>query len=230
MKIALIGYGKMGKMIERVALSKGHQIAVKIDPKCPHTHLSKEVLKGVDLCIDFSRPECALDNLKMAASFGKSVVMGTTGWYSELETAKRIVSDSGIGFLYAPNFSLGIALFLKIVAQTAKTMAPFDVYDISGLEIHHQQKADSPSGTAKALAEQISAHIPRKQGNLSFASVRVGSEPGIHTIIFDSPVDTITLTHTARNREGFAAGAVQAAEWLHGKKGVFTLSDLLEEI
>lgn len=228
MKIALIGYGKMGKMVERAALAKGHQIAVKIDPKCPHTRISKEILVGVDLCIDFTRPSCALDNLQRLADLGKSVVMGTTGWYSNLDHAKQIVASSGIGFLYAPNFSLGIALFLKMVAQAAQTVAPFSAYDVSGLEIHHQQKADSPSGTAKALSEQITAHLPRKQDSFSFASVRVGSEPGTHTIIFDSPVDTITLTHQSRSREGFAEGAVQAAEWLQGKKGFFTLNDLLE--
>lgn len=228
MKIAIIGYGKMGKMIEQSALSKGHSIIAKIDPKCPpHTSITAKALADTDVCIDFTHPSCALEHIKQVAALKKNLVMGTTGWYEHLDEARHIVEKAGIGFVYAPNFSLGIALFLDIIAKAAAAIAPFDNYDVSGLEIHHSQKIDKPSGTAKSIIAGLQAHMPSRQ-DIHFASVRVGKEPGTHTVIFDSPVDSITLTHTARNREGFADGAVAAAAWLAGKKGFFTLEDMVK--
>ncbi len=225
-KLALIGYGRMGKMVELAALCHGHSIVTIIDPKQPtHTKISEKALAGVDVCIDFSRPECSLENLKTASGLGISVVNGVTGWDDHLCHAKEIVEASKIGFLYSANFSLGAALFQKMIEQAAKMMAPFSNYDVSGIEIHHNQKLDSPSGTAKTLSRTLETYLPHK-GSIPFSSVRVGHYPGTHSVIFDSPIDTITLTHAARNREGFADGAVHAAAWLHGKKGFFTLNDM----
>lgn len=226
MKIALIGYGKMGKIVEQIALQKGHAINVKIDPKCHCKTITRETLSDSDICIDFTQPSDAIENLKQVAKCGKSIVMGTTGWYEHLEEAKRIVEYSKIGFLYAPNFSLGVALFLNIVSQAAAIIAPFENYDVNGFEIHHQKKMDAPSGTASAISRELHANFPNRN-KIDFTSIRVGSVPGTHTVLFDSSADTITLTHTARNREGFAEGAIKAAEWLQGKKGVFTLDDII---
>lgn len=227
MKIALIGYGKMGKMIEAAALNHGYTIVAIIDPKGDKKKISKETIGEADVCIDFSLPEHALDNLQQVAKCEKNIVMGTTGWYDNLKIAEKIVHDANIGFIYSPNFSLGVALFLHIIDKAAKIIAPFNHYDVSGVEMHHNQKLDAPSGTAKIISEKLQQHLPNK---IDFASVRVGSIPGTHTVLFDSPADTITLTHTARNREGFALGAVKASEWLKDKKGFFTIDDMLRSL
>lgn len=230
MKIALIGYGKMGKMVEQAALAQGHIIIAKIDPDCASKKISKKTLSNADICIDFTHPDCAINNLKLVADQGVSMIMGTTGWYEHIELAKEIVANSKIGFLYAPNFSIGMSLFLNVVAKAAALIAPFDVYDVNGFEIHHNQKIDAPSGTAKAICQKIEAVWPKKKQQIQFSSLRVGSVPGTHTVLFDSPVDTITLTHTVRSREGFACGAIQAAQWLQGKQGFFTLDDMLRSL
>lgn len=240
MKIALIGYGKMGKMIELAAISKGHTIIAKINSHREMQTLTKDLIDHADVCIDFTHPNYAIENIKSIAKFGKNIVMGTTGWYHHIDMVEDIVKDAKIGFLYSPNFSLGVALFLEIVSRAASLVSPFKAYDVGGYEIHHNQKADSPSGTAKAIVERLLSEFADKkeaifelaEGKISteqlhFSSLRLGSIPGTHSITFDSPVDTITLTHTARNREGFAVGAVNAAEWLQGRKGFFTLNDML---
>lgn len=240
MKIALIGYGKMGKMVEQAAISKGHSIMTKIGPNQPIQTITKESVADVDVCIDFTHPSCVVENITRAASLGKNIVMGTTGWYDQIDDVKSIIEQANVGFLCSPNFSMGVALFLEIVSQAAALISPFDTYDVGGYEIHHNQKADFPSGTAKAIAKRLLSNVPRKKEvvyganeakispeHIHFTSMRIGSIPGTHSVIFDSPADTITLTHTARNREGFAAGAIRAAEWLHGKKGFFTVEDML---
>lgn len=223
MKIGLIGYGNMGKMVEQIAVSKGHSIAAIIDSKSSNL----DALKAADICIDFTHPHCVLQNIKNVASLGKNLVVGTTGWYEQLDEAIHLAKNANIGLLYAPNFSLGITLFLNIIAHAAKVIAPYQAYDVSGIEIHHNKKADIPSGTAKAITDHLHKHISREDHEIHFASVRVGAAPGTHSVIFDSPADTITLTHTARNREGLAEGAIYAAKWLLGKQGVFTLDDIL---
>lgn len=237
LKIALLGYGKMGQIVEQYALACGHEVVAKINSQSKH--IEKELSKA-DVCIDFSLPENVLSNLRVAADINVNVVMGTTGWYGQLDTAKKIVAETDIGFLYSPNFSIGIALFHKLVSHAAKLIGEFEDYDVSGSEVHHKQKTDTPSGTAILLADAIMAEHPVKSSvvfstpenllrpdQLHFTSQRTGSVPGIHSISFDSYEDTITLTHSARNRQGFAKGAVTAAEWLLGKKGFFSLSDML---
>ncbi len=219
MKIVLIGYGKMGKMIEQVSLQKGHSIVGRI---CSNDEISRNTIGDADVCIDFTHPSCVMDNIKKTTELRKNLVVGTTGWYDNLEQARKVVEASGIGFLYAPNFSVGVHLFMKIVSEAACLVN--DNYDVAGLEAHHREKVDQPSGTAKALAAILKDKI---REDIPFTSLRCGSIPGTHSIIFDSPVDSITLTHQARNREGFAQGAVAAAEWLIEKKGFYTLEDML---
>jgi 4-hydroxy-tetrahydrodipicolinate reductase len=217
MKIALIGYGKMGRMVETVALQRHHTISSRI---------------GYDICIDaddtdifidFTHPDCAVDNISACASLGKSLVVGTTGWYERLPEVKKMVEQSNIGLLYAPNFAIGVHLFLRLAANAAKLFAE---YDIAISEEHHNQKADRPSGTALALADVVNKATDRLP---EISSLRCGSIPGTHTLFLDSAVDTITLTHTARSRLGMAEGAVKAAEWLQNRKGLFTLDDMLYE-
>jgi len=240
MKIALIGYGKIGQLIEKLAPQANHEIVAIIDPKLPSRTISKANLKDADVCIDFSHPNAVFDNIQKLAECGKNIVVGTTGWYDQIDHVQKIVSTNSIGFLYAPNFSIGVHLFLQIIKEAAQLINAFDQYDIGGFEAHHQQKVDSPSGTAKAIAQMLLDRIERKNSviygspqkaleshELHFGSLRCGSLPGTHTITFDSPVDTITITHEAKNREGFARGALSGAEWLQGKQGFYTIEDLL---
>ena len=237
MKIALIGHGKMGKLIEVIALSKKHEIVATATSKQDHL---QHLIEPADVCIDFSIPSIALKTVETCAKMKKNLVMGTTGWYEHLPFVQKTVTEAGIGFLYAPNFSVGVNLFLKIVQEAAKLVENFPEYDIGMIEKHHNQKKDSPSGTALAIANALLAQITRKNSlvsdrldrqvepaELHIATLRCGQIPGSHTVLFDSPADTITLTHEARSRDGFASGAVFAAEWLEGKKGFYTLQDTL---
>lgn len=223
MQIALIGYGKMGRLIEKLALSEGHTVCAKLNS--PQWNPGE--LKNADVCMDFSHPKSAMENIKKAALAGKNVIMGTTGWTDQLDEVKKCVETGQIGFLHSPNFSIGVALFLRIVEEAARLFDTFEEYDIAGWECHHALKADSPSGTAKAILQRLSDKMERKK-NPEFSSVRCGNFPGTHSVIFDSPEDTITLTHQARNREGFARGALAAAEWLKGRSGFYTLDDMLK--
>jgi 4-hydroxy-tetrahydrodipicolinate reductase len=216
----------MGKLVHEQAKVKGHSIVAVIDSKTRMSDPSTiQSISLCDVCIDFSTPHAVLENVKTLASLKKNMVVGTTGWNDDSEEIQHIVNTSAIGFLHAPNFSLGIALFLKVIEQTAALMAPFGQYEVAGTEIHHSTKLDSPSGTAKAIECRLNHH--KQHSPVAFSSIRVGHVPGIHSVMYDSPADTITLTHTARSREGFAQGAITAAEWLEGKKGMYTLDDLL---
>lgn len=240
MKIALIGYGKLGHQIEQIALEKGHNIVAKITSRsCPLLRNSEEI-KEADVCIDFSSPYCVVENIKALADMEKPVVVGTTGWYDQLEEIKNYVLQKNTGLIYAPNFSIGMQLFMQIVREAARLFDHFAEYDVGGLEIHHNQKVDSPSGTAESLAKIVLEEIKRKRSivyetldreiapsELHFASLRCGSMPGTHTVFFDSPNDTIELTHCVRDRAGLAKGAIAAAEWIRHKKGFFTLKDML---
>lgn len=227
MKIALIGYGKMGRLVEAAAHSRGHIISSIIDPKEVHSQITSNSVDGADLCIEFTTPQSALDNIRACASLGKSLIVGTTGWYEQLPQVKTLVEKAGIGLLYAPNFSTGVHLFMRLVKEAAAIINQFPQYDAALLEEHSSKKLDRPSGTALKLADILKQEIKR---NPEICSLRCGSIPGTHTVYFDSPVDTITLAHTARSRQGFAEGAVAAAEWLKNKKGLFTLDDFLEDL
>ncbi len=241
LKIALIGYGKMGKKIEQIALHKGHSISFKFDIDCP---LSKDIPPDqVDVFIDFTIPNAVVGNLKTIAHLQKPVVIGTTGWDKNLVDVKKVVEENDLGLIHAPNFSVGINLFFKIIEFSAELFNHFDDYDVFIHELHHRQKLDSPSGTALQLGNIVIDKIRRKSDilrlvsagkiepeQLHISSTRVGSVPGTHTIGYDSEADILELKHTARNRSGFASGAVLAAEWIIDKKGIFTLDDLINNM
>ncbi len=243
MKIALIGYGKMGKLIEQIALQKEHEIVARVHTSGVLSTLDEKQISLADICLDFSAPLSVLQNIRILAGMKKNIVMGTTGWYEHLDEVKQIVKESQIGFIFSPNFSIGVHLFNSIVESAAHLINEFEDYDVAGQEIHHNQKLDSPSGTAKSIVHTLLKKIKRKTSpvydmvnrpiashELHFPSIRCGFVPGTHSVIFDSAADTITITHQARNREGFARGAVTAAEWLEGKTGFFTLDDMINHL
>ena len=244
MRIALIGYGRMGKAVEKVALERNHVI-ISIDPldsTATFKEINAEALKDVDVCIDFSSPSVVLNNAKLVSFLGKNLVVGTTGWYSDMDKMKESVKD--IGFLWSGNFSIGMNVFFHAVKETAKVMNNLPEYDAAVYEIHHNQKKDSPGGSAQIIGKIIVDNMDRKKkivgdrfterkpeaDELHVASVRCGSIPGTHTVLFDCPVDTIELKHIARGREGFAFGAVLAAEFINKKKGFFGIEDLMKTI
>jgi 4-hydroxy-tetrahydrodipicolinate reductase len=246
MRIAIVGYGKMGHMIEAQAIGRGHEVVARIDPFADGASarsVDAESLRDAEVAIEFTGPESAFKNIEAIIGCGKSLVVGSTGWKDRIAEAEALARAKGVGMLHAANFSVGVNLFYRIVAEAARLVDGFEQYDAGLFEAHHRQKADSPSGTAKELARIVLANMKRKTAvvdekldrrpephELHVSSLRMGSVPGTHTVAFDSGADTIELTHTARNREGFALGAVRAAEWLSGKKGIFTMDDCFDEI
>lgn len=225
MKIALIGYGKMGQMIEKAALGRGHSIVARITSN----QWDREALLNADICLEFTHPECVLENITRIAELKKEIVIGTTGWHDEMELVRSIVEEHQIGALYSPNFSIGVNLLFEILAHASKVMNAFEEYDVAGIDFHHSRKKDIPSGTSLEIARTIEENMARIN-KVPFSSIRCGSIPGTHTVLFDSLCDTISITHEARNREGFAQGAVQAAEWLRGRKGLYAFAECMQEI
>jgi 4-hydroxy-tetrahydrodipicolinate reductase len=238
MKIAILGYGRMGKEIESIAKSRGHQISVIFDIDSPFTKESN--LNGAEVIIDFTIAETVIDNLKTAASFGVPVVQGTTGWLDKKGDAKEI---ENLSMLFSPNYSIGVYLFTKIARYAAQLINSIEMYDCYLHEWHHTGKADSPSGTANNLANVLLEELDCKDHlnvetchnkidprALHVTSSRVGRMPGTHQIGFDSDVDLIELKHQLHGRQGLAYGAVRAAEWLAGKKGLFTMDDFMQSI
>lgn len=237
MKLLLIGYGKMGKTIERIANERGHKVAYIIDVD------NREQLKNiggaeVDVAIEFTQPESASENIRTCISNGIPVVSGTTGWLSEKAAIENLCNQKKGAFFYASNFSIGVNIFFKVNRFLAKIMRGFSEYDVRIEEVHHTEKKDAPSGTAITLAEGILENLDRKKQwtretsdsvkDLVIASKREKDVPGTHTITYFSLADDIEIKHTAHSREGFALGAVLAAEWLIGKQGVFTMDDYLK--
>ena len=237
MKIALIGYGKMGKAIEEIALAKGHEIVLRISQENLET-FTTEHIQQADVCIEFSTPHTAFANVKKCLEAGVPTVCGSTAWLEHLEEANALCLATNTAFLYASNFSVGVNLFFKINKMVAALMKLHPEYNVCMEEIHHTQKKDAPSGTAVTLAEGILEHNDVKthwvnNANtvaeaLTIISKRIDPAPGMHTIQYDSDIDSITLTHTAHSRKGFASGALLAAEFLHTKKGVYTMDDVLK--
>lgn len=230
MNIGLFGYGKMGRMIEQVARQRGHRIAARIDrPEDPVP------FDALEVAIDFSSPEAAFDNVSRCLQAGVPVISGTTGWLERYPEACALCEQTGGAFLWASNFSLGVNLFFEVNAYLARLMEKAPGYAVELEEIHHTQKLDAPSGTAISLAEGIITNSSYEAwrmetagpGEIPVHSKRVGDTPGTHRVSYGSEVDRIDLVHTAHNRQGFALGAVVAAEWLAGKKGVFTMRDVL---
>lgn len=236
MNIALLGYGKMGKAIEEIAIAQGHHILLKVARDASYS------LEGIDVAIDFSVPEMATTHLRNCLEAGIPVVSGTTGWLDDYSKITDLCTSKSGAFLYASNFSIGVNLFFEINKKVAQIMAPVDGFKITMEEIHHTQKLDAPSGTAITLAEDIIAEgkhnswtsliepntsKENSNSNIPIISKRIGDVPGTHSIQYKSPIDTITLSHEAHSRQGFAQGAVLAATWLVGKKGVFSMRDVL---
>lgn len=236
MKVALIGYGKMGHEIEQILLKRGHQVVLIID-KDNQQDIGSEQYKTADVAIEFTTPSSAIANIRASILAGVPLVCGSTGWLDQLPEIKDFVSEKSGGLFYASNFSLGVNIFFQVNEYLAKIMARFSDYSVEMEEWHHNQKLDAPSGTAITLAEHILKGYPQKTGwinesvndssKLGIVSIRKGNIPGIHTVTYESPADTITFTHDAKSRQGFALGAVLAAEFLAGKKGIYTMDDLL---
>src|ERR1035437_2324876 len=237
MKIALIGYGKMGKTIERIALERGHEIVSIID--LDNTiDFDSEAFKSADVAIEFTAPQVALSNYRHAFASGVPVVSGTTGWTEELPTLKKEIEEGGKTLFWSSNFSLGVNVFMAVNKYLAGIMNQFPNYNVEMTEVQHTQKLDAPSGTAITLAEEILEKLDRKNSwvketevnsdELAIKSIREGQVPGIHTIRYESEVDSITITHDAKSREGFALGAVVAAEFTAGKKGFLGMEDMLK--
>lgn len=230
MKIALLGYGKMGKVIEKIALERGHQIVLK-----KGSQDSFEGLLEADVAIDFSLPNVAVENISECLNHSIPVISGTTGWLEHYNEMVKLCKENNGSFIYGSNFSLGVNIFFELNENLAKMMKNLAQYQVSMEEIHHTQKLDAPSGTAISLAEGIIKNSNYKNWTLEnptndeilIDAKRIGTVPGTHSIFYDSAVDQIEIKHTAHSREGFALGSIVAAEWLIGKKGVFTMKDVL---
>lgn len=235
MRIALIGYGKMGKEIEQIALTRGHKIVSIIDIN-NMDDISSEAFRSADVAIEFTSPAVAVDNYKRCFESGVALVSGTTGWTSRWDEISNIVEKEGKTFFWASNFSLGVNIFFALNKYLAKMMDRFPEYSVSMTEVHHTQKLDAPSGTAITLAEGIFENLDRKDkwvkeveessNELAIHSIREGAVPGIHIINYESDADTITIKHDAKNRKGLAMGAVLAAEFTCGKKGLLGMKDM----
>jgi 4-hydroxy-tetrahydrodipicolinate reductase len=229
MEIALLGYGRMGKAIEKIAIERGHTIVAKIDKD------NQNELFDADVAINFSVPDAAFTNISKAFDKQIPVVCGTTGWLDRHAEIETLCKEKDSGFLYASNFSLGVNLFFDLNKKLAQLMKQHDSYDVEIEEIHHTQKVDKPSGTAITLAEGVydeeskkSWHLAEQGGEgIPISSLRQDDVPGTHTVQYTSAIDDISITHTAHNRTGFAFGAVLAAEWIHNKKGIFSMQDVL---
>jgi 4-hydroxy-tetrahydrodipicolinate reductase len=229
MKIAIIGYGKMGRMIERLAVARGHEISGRfdIDNNIGGAGLTAESLAGADVAIEFSTPETAVENIRRLVSLQVPTVVGTTGWYSRLDEVRKLVGKENGTLVYGANYSVGMNIFFKIAQQSAALFARYNEYAPFLCEHHHQFKKDAPSGTALVITSLLRESYGDRTPEA--VSIRAGYVPGTHEVGFDSEADTITLTHTARSREGFAAGALLAAELIIGKRGVYEFSELLFE-
>lgn len=242
MNIALVGTGRMGQAVEAVALERGHAVVSRFDAETPLLDARDDsALEGADVCIDFSVPDVALDHIHRYAFWGADAVIGTTGWTDRLDTVQEWVEEGQSALLWAPNFSLGLALVERAIAGLLPLLDDLEDYDLAVHEAHHTRKLDSPSGTALRLAELLLEGVSRKtrievetqhgaieDEALHVTSQRVGRVLGEHTVTLDSEVDQIQIVHTAKSRRAFAVGAVRAAEWVMGRQGLFTLEDMLE--
>jgi 4-hydroxy-tetrahydrodipicolinate reductase len=228
--LAIVGCGKMGRLVAQLAPEYGFDVRAKFtrESNLHDAGIVPDFLRGVDVAVEFTTPDAAPDNLRRLAALGVNTVCGTTGWYEHLPTINESVLGAGTGLVYSPNFSVGVNVFMQAVAHAACFFAKYPEYEAWGWEIHHSAKKDAPSGTLKRLAQEIRASGYSRA--LTLTANRAGAHPGTHEIGFDSAADTITLRHTARNREGFARGALRAARWLAGKQGVFEFREILGEL
>ncbi|MBN2546867.1 MAG: 4-hydroxy-tetrahydrodipicolinate reductase [Spirochaetes bacterium] len=245
MNIAIVGYGKMGKIIEKSLIEKKMDLISTIDnftDESMFKELNSDSLKRCDTAIEFANAEGIMERVNIYVENKINVVMGTTGWYDKIEEIKKIVDDR-IGFIWSGNYSLGVNIFFRIVRQSAKIFNKFIEYEPIMYELHHKQKKDSPSGTSKMISKILNEELASKSkvveekldrkiedNEIHSASIRGGYIPGIHTVLFDSPDDTVELKHSARSREGMARGALMAVQWIKGKKGFFTIDDFMNDV
>lgn len=227
MNLAIVGYGKMGRLLEQLAPEHGFTVTLKLDEfnNVDFAGMTAENFRGADVAVEFSTPSAVVGNLERLAGLGINVVVGTTGWLEHLDAVRALVERSGIGLVWSPNYSVGMNVFARLAEQAARRLAPEEDYEAWAWEIHHSAKKDAPSGTLLKLVETM-----RRAGyarRIDTGSNRAGRHPGTHEIGFDSAADTITLRHTARSREGFARGALKAARWVAGKRGFFEFSEVL---
>lgn len=246
MKVALIGYGQMGQMIDHMAPQAGVEVVARIDPfhlSASHRVAGPESLQDAEVAICFTAPEAALENIEQVLEAKTHLVMGTTGWLEHKDEVAAQVESAGVGMVYSSNFSIGVNLFFHLAVEAAKTFNPFEMYDVFAHEAHHRLKKDSPSGTALTLGQMLVDNLDRKKrlvterldrrpepDELHFASMRGGHVPGTHTVVFDSEFDTVELTHRARGRGGFASGALVAAKWIADQKGFFTEKEMMAQL
>ncbi len=247
MRIGIAGYGKMGIIIRQKALEKGHSVAAIIDPSCGAEEVTDRAISAailpLDVIIDFTSPGTLVDNIKLYCDLQLPAVIGTTGWYERLGEVAVMVNQSGTGLIWSGNFSLGVNIYLQLIKTSAALMEGFEQYDVMVSEVHHSRKKDSPSGTAEMIGAILLDALSRKKsivagnyeqplgaGDLHISSSRVGAEPGLHRVVYDSEVDTIAIEHRARNRSGFAEGALLAAEWIVNKKGLYSIDDLMQAV
>lgn len=226
-RLAIIGYGKMGKLVEQLAPAYGFDVALKLDEfnNTNYEGVTPENFRGIDVAVDFSIPAAVVENVERIAALGVNIVVGTTGWTGQLARVKAAVEKRGIGLVWSPNYSIGVNVFARVAAEAARLLSSEPEYGAWAWEIHHITKKDAPSGTLLKLVEEMkSAGYPRA---IDVASSRAGAHPGTHEIGFDSAADTITLRHVARGREGFARGALKAAQWIAGKKGFHEFREIL---
>jgi len=242
MKIALVGTGQMGQAVARVAPDRGHEVVTRFDSERPFLEAAPSALDGVDVAVDFSLPDLAFDHVRQYCEWRQAAVVGTTGWYDNLDAVEGLVDEHEASLLYAPNFSIGVAVVRRALEAVTPLLNELDDYDPFVQEVHHTNKVDSPSGTAQILGEALVEALDRKEyvetetqhqridpDAVHVTSTRAGSVFGEHTVTFDGPYDQISVKHRAKNRQGFAAGAVRAAEWLQGRQGLFTLEDVLRD-
>lgn len=230
MNLAIVGYGKMGRLIEQLAPEYGCSVKLRldVDNNANFEGMTKENFRRIDAAVEFSTPAAAPENIERLARLGVNAVIGTTGWFDQMERARAAVERAGTGLVYSANFSVGVNMFSQIVAEAARLMARQAEYGAWAWEIHHATKKDAPSGTLLALVERMKQSGYGKR--IDTGSNRAGAHPGTHEIGFDSPADTITIRHTARSRDGFARGALRAARWVAGKKGFFDFREIVNEL
>ena len=227
MNLAIVGYGKMGRLVEQLAAEYGFNVGLKLDEfnNANFEGVTRHNFQGVDVAIDFSIPAAVVENVERIAPLGVDLVLGTTGWSAQADRVRAAVEKSGVGLVWSPNYSIGVNVFFHLAAQAARLLKDEANYAAWGWEIHHSAKKDAPSGTMLKLVEEMKRAGYARPVNVS--SNRAGAHPGTHEIGFDSSADTVTLRHTARSREGFARGALKAAQWVVGKKGFFDFEEVL---
>jgi 4-hydroxy-tetrahydrodipicolinate reductase len=228
LSLALLGYGKMGKVLAQLAPQRGCEVRLILDieENAAGAGITQEKFGGIDVAMDFTTPDAVLANIRRVAALGVNLVVGTTGWYQHLEEIRKLIESSGVGMVYAPNFSIGINLFYRLARVAAEIFSAFPMYDPYLTEAHHKAKKDAPSGTALEIKRQIQPAF--KDREIPVASVRAGYLPGTHELGLDSEADTVILRHTSRSRQGFAEGALYAARWVVGKKGLYSFAEALE--